>query len=68
MQSMIPFIALVRTRVVAFARALNAALSEPAPHETDGFGRGDDDSVFQPLGARARANRDANASSPNAGF
>ena len=66
MQPFIPFMASARNRVVAFARTLNAILSEPGPHETDGFDRRDDDSVFQPQAARARAKREANVSSPNA--
>jgi hypothetical protein len=37
----------VWSRIVAFAKSLNRALTVPPPLETDGFGRPHDDTVFQ---------------------
>ena len=66
MQPFFDFIASTRNRIAAFVQALNAALTETAPLESSGFDRRDDDTVFQPRAARARAQREAGASGANA--
>ena len=64
MQTFTEFVDWTRNRLTSWGQALRSALSEPAPLETDAFAGCDDGSVFQPLAARARAQREGAAVGP----
>jgi hypothetical protein len=47
MTAIAEFVAWIWRQLLAFAKALNHALSVPPPLETDGFSHAHDDTVFQ---------------------